>query len=271
MSTETLPLPRTTLTEMVVAYRQSEADIRQAYAILVTAEQRLKAAFAEPDSYHFDLARRIERGSYAEPGDTMFEIKKNAWKLLVGKMGIRSAMSIKRAGELDKQLEDGKELPEISEENIMAMMETTLGQIVPMLEEAVKEVYDWLMPNSGWFKSKYKTNLKNERALGSKVILHAIDYGYSGKFKVNYHRQQNVTALDNVFAMLDGKGVVKTHYGPLTDAICASEDGTGSTDYFKFKCYGNNNLHLEFRRADLVDKLNAIAGGMNIPDRKAAA
>ena len=61
--------------------------------------------------------------------------------------------------------------------------------------------------------------------------------------------------------MIDGKPPVKTYHGELYDAITDSPDGNGKTQYFKFKCYLNGNLHLEFLRADLVVKLNAVAGG----------
>lgn len=48
---------------------------------------------------------------------------------------------------------------------------------------------------------------------------------------------------------------------PLVDAIGTSGiKGVGETEYFKFKCYKNGNLHLEFKRSDLVDTLNQIAG-----------
>lgn len=47
----------------------------------------------------------------------------------------------------------------------------------------------------------------------------------------------------------------------LHDTITNSPDGTGKTDYFRFRCCLNGNLHLEFLRLDLVAKLNAVAGG----------
>jgi hypothetical protein len=47
-------------------------------------------------------------------------------------------------------------------------------------------------------------------------------------------------------------------------AIEASRTGSGETEYFRFKCCRNHNLHLEFKRLDLVEKLNAIAGGMRL-------
>lgn len=276
MNENQLPIPRTTLTEMVAAWTVATDQIRQAFGLLVEAEKRLKSAF-NPDSYLFDLSRtdRTYR-DFEHPEELIKELKRDAWKALVDKMGIRSAMSIKRAEELDAQLagkprnynEKVEPLPEISEANILAMMETTMKSIPQMIEEAVKEVFDWLRP-SGYSRKEYKTNQKSEWELKDKLILtYCIERGYSHQkpFRVNYHRQKNITALDNVFSMLDGKGIIKTHYGPLTDAINASESGTGQTDYFQFWCYGNGNLHLKFRRMDLVQKLNQVAGGMRLKD-----
>lgn len=82
-----------------------------------------------------------------------------------------------------------------------------------------------------------------------------------GKFRVNHHRQQYITAIDNVFSMIDGHGPAKTYHGALYDAIADSPDGKGETTYFRFKCYLNGNLHLEFIRPDLVARLNIAAGG----------
>ena len=80
-----------------------------------------------------------------------------------------------------------------------------------------------------------------------------------------HHREQNIRGIDNVFHALDGNGTVHTHRGPLVDAInqCGRE-GKGETQYFKFKCFTNRNLHLEFKRLDLVAKLNQVAGGRRL-------
>ena len=64
-----LAMPRTTLTEMVSVYRQCETDIRQAYSLLVSAEQRLKQIF-NPDSHLFSLDRNQYRHS-DRPDETM--------------------------------------------------------------------------------------------------------------------------------------------------------------------------------------------------------
>ena len=68
--------------------------------------------------------------------------------------------------------------------------------------------------------------------------------------------------------MLDGKALSAYRDGDLSKAIEAAEGGIGETEFFRFKCFGNGNLHIEFRRMDLVDQLNAIGGrGLPDPDR----
>jgi hypothetical protein len=61
--------------------------------------------------------------------------------------------------------------------------------------------------------------------------------------------------------LLDGKGVPGGYASPLMDAIQTSRTGTGETDYFEFRCCVNRNLHITFKRLDLVKQLNAVAGG----------
>lgn len=197
------------------------------------------------------------------------EMKKDAWRILIDRMELRRVLSIKRAAELDKQLETGEGLPDIEENQITAMLEGTLNNVPQLIEEAVKEVFDWLRPH----RSEYKTN--SEFEVGKRVI---IRYGVSGTWSKTWHteynREQNIRALDNVFHALDGQGTVKSNRGPLVDAINACEKGvdTGETTYFRFKCFHNQNLHLEFKRLNLVAKLNQVAGGMRLrPPEKAAA
>ena len=174
-------------------------------------------------------------------------------------MELRRILSVKRNEELNRQIETGKDLPDIDEAQILAMLEGTLANTGTFIEEAVREVFEFLRPHN----SRYKTNTEFE--IGKRVILSwAIERKWDGGFHVNSYREQILRAVDNVFHALNGNGTIKTHRGPLIDAIEASKTGTGETDYFKFKCHRNHNLHLEFKRLDLVAKLNAVAGGMRL-------
>lgn len=134
-----------------------------------------------------------------------------------------------------------------------------------MLGEAVEEVFDWLRPRN----SRYKTNTEFE--IGPKVIL-AYVVGdvdsWTTHYRVDHRYQKDLVALENVFSALDGRGSIAkgSWQSELADAINQTpvNVGRGETRYFKFRCFKNRNLHLEFKRPDLVDKLNQIAGGMRL-------
>ena len=259
MISQTDVAKRETLTYMLGVYRQAVQDIETAYDLLEKAQGRLRSAFLDKPGYSFATNDRNmhERVGRKAAGQIIKSIKVDAWRHIVERMELRRLLSIKRRDELDRQLQEADKLPELTEENILAMFESSAANVNVYLEEAVQEVFDYLRPP----RSGYKTNTEFE--LGKRVILsYAVEKGWNrGKYRVNYHREKYLTALDNVFSMMDGKGPVKTYYGVLYDAITDSPDGKGETPYFRFKCFLNGNLHLEFLRLDLVAKLNAVAGG----------
>ena len=54
----------------------------------------------------------------------------------------------------------------------------------------------------------------------------------------------------------------------LANAVQEAPGGVGETEFFKFRCFKNHNFHLEFKRPDLVQKLNEIGGnGLPMPGR----
>jgi hypothetical protein len=251
---------RKTATMLAGVYLQAEQEIREAYNLLETAKQRLCGAFVET-GYYFNPNQR-ENSEVGEKGATiaMRQIHKHAWRRIIDRMGIRQLLSVDRREKLDEQLSTGKGLPEVSETAILEMLEATAGNIEKYMEEAALEVFEYLRPCN----SKLKTN--SEFEIGKRVILQwAVEPEYFGNgFRIRHHRDSMFTALDNVFQGLAGQGVVKTHHGPLYNAVQESKDGTGQTEYFKFRACKNGNLHLEFLRPDLVTRLNQIAGGARL-------
>jgi hypothetical protein len=251
---------RETLPTMIATYNLAIKDIEAAYQTLEDAQKRLRAVFLDVPGYNFCCNDRNSSDVGKKASDEINKvIKKDAWRIIVEKMELRRLLSIQRRDELDKQIHDG-ELPDLTEANVMALFETSAANVQNYVEEAIKEVFEWLQPCNG----KYKTN--SEYDLGKRVVMsYMVEKGYNrGKYRVNYRREKYLTALDSVFLAMDGKGTIKGYGGDLFQAIADSQDGTGSTQYFKFRAYQNGNLHIEFLRPDLVARLNAVAGGARL-------
>lgn len=253
---------RSSVVDMVVAWNESEERIRGALADIASAQQRLDQVFqlGGPDHWSwFDVLSEMKsRHLRLDEADQLFKnLKLVAWRRLIEQTGIRRILSVKRTEELDRQLNTGEGLPDWTVEGILGLMDGTYQQAGRFIEEAVQEVFEYLRPE----RSRYKTN--SELEIGRRVCLGSVvERRSSSKWHVNHYREAKIRALDNVFHALDGRGTVDTHRGPLIDAIeAAGPDGRLETVYFKGRCYNNHALHLEFRRMDLVARLNQMAGG----------
>jgi hypothetical protein len=243
--------------EIVMAWEQATVIMEKAYGDLEHAREILEGAFGK-DAYMYTIPNN-NSGVEGLRKDN----RKRAWRQIIALLEIRKVMSNKRLEELDKNIEHG-EMPEINLDNILQISRGLVDSASEFAVEAVAEVFDFLRPGAGEY-NKYKTNAKNARfELGKKVIIvRAVEWRYGGGYQINYWRRDNIRAVDRVFHLADGAGQLKGYEGPLVDAIQTATSETnymGETEYFRFKCYVNGNLHLEFKRPDLVTKLNATAG-----------
>lgn len=255
------------IADLVRVYRQAEADIREGFALLDGAEKRLDAIFKG------DHCGISVRGAYGrtmnfehDVATALENVKRDVWWRIVERLEIRRMLSIKAAKELDERLKNGK-LPDITEESVANFAGFYLDHGPDMIAEAVREIRDWLCPQRG----TYKTNDPVE--VGRKIVLERIvePAWHARGFRVDYHDQPKLTALCNVFSMLDGKGSIsKTYKSPLTDAIESTPGGHGRTEYFEFRCFKKGTLHLTILRDDLRRKLNMIAGGKRLRPAEAA-
>ena len=256
----------TSAEEMANVYRDATAKIRELAASLDNETGRIKEAFAAESSYDFGISLHY-RSSSESIDAILHQMKLSAWGAIIEKLNIRRLMSSKRIAELDHALGRGSrnyygqeappDFPEITPENIIAVAQGYIMSATEFLEEAVVEEYEFWRPSR--HRADYKRN--SDWKLNRKIIRPwIVERNYGGGFRCNYSNGSHVTALDNIFRMLDGKGPVEEYKGPLSSAIETCPDGKGETEMFKFKCYGNGNLHLEFKRQDLLDLFNSIAG-----------
>jgi hypothetical protein len=258
---DTEMIPRETLNNMVDVYQKSLIEIEKAYAILHNAKQMLQSAYGQHIGYDI-----IPRNSY---DDLKGILKKKAWEIIIERLELNKIMSIQDLDKIRRNFEDIKKIPEI---DLPTVMDIVIGMVSNQQDYAkrlVDEVYEILTPGRS-DRNKYKTNASfSRRAVGRKVILtYRVFFEYGNTFSAGYNRGvDELMAIDRVFYALDGKSILggNSYRSPLVDAInTTKKDGLGETEYFKYRCCLNKNLHLEFKRLDLVRKLNQIAGVGNM-------
>jgi hypothetical protein len=246
-------IPAQSIEAITSTYADAKARIKAACDEIAAQTKRINETFGKKSYIRLET-RHL---NFDNPESELREMDRFAWRVILDRSGVIRIMSVKAVKDVDNQLNNTREnLPPIDFESVKATLEAHRSKAYDYLRAAVVEVHNWLRPHS-----HYKTN--SEYDIGEKVILtYALSFGYGRHiYRVNYHRDQEFRALDNVFALLDSKPGITTHHGPLADAINTCEEGTGETEYFRFRCFKNQNLHLQFKRMDLVAKLNAIAGG----------
>lgn len=254
---------------MATAYTDAIAEIRQAFELLGSAERRLSEAFER--RYGFNVIDRHDTVGGVRDGavDTIERrLRSSAWRAIVEKLAIRPLLSAERWRALEDQIAKGSDLPEISPESIEDQAREWVGNLSEYFSEAAAEVLDYLRPRPHW-RRPYKTN--DRVAVGPKVIVrvyYPAQYDRRDWWRSAPNFPQGLIATDNVFHMLDGRKRKGSFYGPLIDAIIAS-DGAGETDLFRFKVFANGNLHLSFKRLDLLGDLHRIAGWRIVSDADA--
>ena len=254
---DTALAPKETANNLITAYERNSQRLSAGYNLLIEADLDNARVFSGSS-----LAKNFS----AFTGDkekALQNLRISAWRSIENNLGLHKVMSLKRSRTFDENCEKGA-LPEINTENVHSFLDDVMGNAHEIAIESVREIYDWLRPGTS-AHDPYKTNAKNARwKLGKKIILRSIlDIHFGGKFWVNVYRVEHLRQLDRIMHLLDGAGVPDGYQSPLVDAINTTNlsEQAGETTYFSFRCYQNGNLHLSFNRLDLVERLNAAAGG----------
>jgi hypothetical protein len=265
MTDKTELIPKITIVQMVEAYGKACSLIDQAFEQLHEAQSRINAAFGEScsltcypsDIYHNHYRRNRD--------DLKSKLLRGAWMSIIVRLDLHRLTTEKREKEIMARIE--KNPPPLTVEDVTNTLLAVMQNLDSITGEFLEDVYRKLRPNYSW--SPYKTN--NTPGIGRKVILvDRVQMNFSGRgYRVNYYHANDLNRICRAFYFLDGSPYKHDAYrSELVDAIQSSQAGEGETRYFRFKCFTNGNLHLSFKRMDLVDKLNAMFGGMTLKPGK---
>lgn len=223
-----------------------------------------------------DMAEELleQHGRYLMPfgarqqGDTeqvRREIDRRMWSRAFDLTGFKQLMDAKAIKEFEDSLE--KKVPEFTEGTIRATFLELYQTADEMFRRGVFNVFRQLSDD-------YRTNQKEPFRIGRKIITYMVTPAHRGGLEIRYGQSSDrLNDIDRVFKTLDEK--------PFTPRSLEAEMNVAlkkrevfENEYYRAKGFQNGNIHLEFKRLDLLDKVNELIAehyGANVlPDARCA-
>ncbi|MEG5656566.1 DUF4942 domain-containing protein [Enterobacter hormaechei] len=180
-------------------------------------------------------------------------IDRGIWKDLMKKSGMLSLMDAQARDEWYKNLE-GEDIPAVSEANILSTFEQLHQSKGEVFERGVINVFKGLSWN-------YKTN--SPCKFGTKIIVTGLVKCDRWGFGLNWGWQRDRLAdLERMLMLLDGQPIPDNRADVtrrLSDHIHTNRHSNRYEDeMFAIKYFQKGTAHINFKRPELLDKLNDI-------------
>lgn len=233
-------------------------------------EARDKALALHKDARRINEMAEIllrEVGSYLMPRGAQFyedigratrEMDASFWRRAFDLTGFKQLMDAEAVADFERSLQPTP--PEFTDANIRATFIDLHGKSAQMFRRGIFNVFRYLSDD-------YKTNSAEPFRIGRKCVMGwMVGPSFKRGLQIRIGAGDKLNDIDRIIKTVDGKQFKprETEY-----AINASlEKGEVFEDeYYRAKGFKNGNLHIEFKRADLLDALNeqiALHYGENI-------
>ena len=245
-------VPRHTAESMAQAYHTACKLLKEAFENIKKADKMLAIAY---NRKHGFLPYELSKYSY---NCLKEEIRRSCWRKIVDLLELPHLISSRKKEQLYQQIDDG-DVPEITTENILHFCMDTYSNLPNYINETIEEVTKWLQPTR-W--NTLKTNEKSKYEIQRKVIKKWVFNTSYGIVYFNDHPRQMLTELDNIFHMLDGKGIAKypDDLATVIQGAIKEKKWEVKTEYFHIKWFKNGNAHITFLREDLLKEFNIRQG-----------
>lgn len=254
-----IAIPKT-LEDFVQAKEKAFNMVKQARDLLDAAEQEMN-----------------EIGHYIYPHDgrprmRLEEIERHInqglWRASMDKTGFRQLLDNQAEKEFNDSLE--KDCPNFTIENIKTQFLSLYQNSEEMFNRGLINVFKSL-------DHSYRTNEKEPFKVGKKLIVGYMVSNWLGYLQVSYSQYSSGSArindLDRVFKTLDEKEHNPRELENAINAVFKEGENIYQDEYYRIKGFKNGNMHIEFLRADLLEKANDIIAkhwGDALPDARAA-
>lgn len=208
--------------------------------------------------YQYGMPRSSE--PYGRLEDSIKELDRMYWRQSFDHTGLMQLLDAQSKKKFDRDLQENP--PAFTIENVQSSFLDLSQNAEKMFEDGVVNVFRRLSGN-------YKSN--DDFKIADKVVMSGMVEGrWSRGLQLRYGTgQDEINDIDRVFKTFDGKRHEERALScAMNNGI--QEGGFYEDEYFAAKAYKNGNLHLRFKRADLVAKVNLIIAkryGATIGDR----
>lgn len=215
-----------------------------------------------------------QHGPYLMPRGAVFpddekrvraELDCSMWRRAFDLTGFKQLMDSQAVAEFEKSLSPMP--PEFTEANIRETFIDLRNNACNMFRRGVFNVFRYLSDD-------YRTNASEPFRIGRKIIMsYMVSPSFRRGLQIRHGSADKLNDLDRVMKTLDEKIFLpRTLESAMTGAFEAGE--VYEDAYYRAKAYKNGNLHLEFKRLDLLEKVNEqiaefYADGA-LPDARAA-
>lgn len=182
-----------------------------------------------------------------DAGKIRADLDSRMWRRALDLTGFKQLMDAEAVASFEKSLYQAP--PEFTEATICATFIDLRLNAESMFRRGVFNVFRYLSED-------YRTNQKEPFRIGRKIIMtYMISPSYRRGLGIRSGSADKLNDMDRVFKTLDNK--------PFTPRALESEMEVAfndmlvfENDYYRAKAFQNGNMHMEFKRPDLLDKVN---------------
>lgn len=177
------------------------------------------------------------------------ELNTSMWQRAFDLTGFKQLMDAQAVAEFEKSLSPNP--PDFTEANIRATFIDLRLNASAMFRRGVFNVFRGLSDD-------YRTNEREPFRIGRKVVLSYMmrsSYGNDQGLYVRSESSAKLNDIDRVFQTFDGKQFMSRSLESAMNAVFEKGE-VYESDYYRAKAFKNGNMHLEFKRLDLLEKVN---------------
>lgn len=244
--------------DMIEAHRNESLRLfGEAFDMIELAlEHAAKAAPSQPSPYFRDVGQRLsERGP---AGRARFlkaarqDVDRATWRHLLGVSGMERLMDQTAKAQFDDQLKNDP--PEVSADTCRATMTALFEDAPTIFKRGIAEAFSRL-------DRRFKSH--DGFKIGSRIVL-TNAFSEHGSWNYHYKAEAKFRDVERTFYVLDGKQQPDRAAG-IVGAIDAAKPRnlqagafTAEDDYFRVRVFKNGNLHVWFKRDDLLSRVNRL-------------